>query len=110
MTPAELRAARKALGLNVVQMAYALGVTPVQVRRMETAGDKLSARPIMPTTERLVRAWLDGYRPADWGETGDLQEKINTSAATARRKERRHGPGEKTATPLAAGRRSAKRP
>jgi transcriptional regulator with XRE-family HTH domain len=110
MTPAELRAARKALGLSVVQMAAMLGVTPIQIRRMETAAGKASARPIMPTTERLMRAYLAGYRPADWGEAGDLRDDINKSAATARRKERRHGPGEKTATPLVAGRRSAKWP
>lgn len=56
MTPAELRALRKSLGLTQSQMAERLGFAPgesgrVQVARME-AGD----RTITPRTERLVRA------------------------------------------------------
>ena len=47
-------------------MAGMLGVTPVQVRRMELGPDKSIHRPVTGTTERLIRAYLDGYRPADW--------------------------------------------
>lgn len=66
MTPAEFKEARRALGLSVAQMADMLGVTSVQVRRMELREDAGVHRPVMPTTARLVRAYLDGYRPRDW--------------------------------------------
>lgn len=66
MTPTELKEARRKLGLSVKQMATLLGVHPIQVRRMELDESLASHRPVMPTTERLIRAWLDGYRPADW--------------------------------------------
>lgn len=66
MTPQQFKAARHRLGLSVNQMAAMLGVDPVQVRRMAITEDKGSHRPVMPTTERLLQAWLAGYRPRDW--------------------------------------------
>ncbi|MCF1502882.1 hypothetical protein L0F51_03765 [Afifella sp. H1R] len=66
MTCDEFRHARETLQLSVSEMAQMLGVSDIQVRRMQTTPDKASARPVSETTERLVRAYLDGYRPADW--------------------------------------------
>jgi DNA-binding transcriptional regulator YiaG len=58
MTPSELKEARRKLGLSSVQLATLLGVHPQSVRRMESG-----SRVIQPTTERLIRAYVDGYRP-----------------------------------------------
>jgi ribosome-binding protein aMBF1 (putative translation factor) len=62
----EFTAARRKLGLSVSQLALMLGVHDVQVRRMATAPDKESHRPVNGTTERLIKAYLEGYRPKDW--------------------------------------------
>jgi DNA-binding transcriptional regulator YiaG len=65
MTPANLKAARHTLGLSLSQMARFLGYTgkhaSLQVRDMESG-----RRTIRPAQTRLVQAYLDGYRPADW--------------------------------------------
>lgn len=65
-TPGALKEARQALGLSVAGMAAMLGVGELQVRRMELPPDRQSHRPVTGTTARLLRAYLDGYRPADW--------------------------------------------
>lgn len=67
MTPDELKAARRKLGLNLAQMAWMLGYeTPhgkSQVKHMETG-----RVPIMPAQRRLLEMYLTtGYRPRDWG-------------------------------------------
>jgi DNA-binding transcriptional regulator YiaG len=69
MTPAQFKQARRKLGLSVSQMATMLGVRHEQVRRLEMPTDRTSARPIGPATRRLMQAYLDGYRPADWPMT-----------------------------------------
>lgn len=65
MTPSELKQAREALKFSHSQMARMLGYDAVKgakkVRRMEKG-----ARAISAAQARLVRAYLDGYRPADW--------------------------------------------
>lgn len=66
MTSAEFKKARRRLGLSVYEMADVLGVKPNHIRRMETTTNSARARPVMPITERLMIAYLDGYRPADW--------------------------------------------
>jgi transcriptional regulator with XRE-family HTH domain len=66
MTPKQFKEARRKLGLSVSQMAKALGVSDMQIRRMQIAPDKGSHREVQPTTEKLIRAYLDGYRPKDW--------------------------------------------
>lgn len=66
MNPDAFKAARHALGLSVADMARMLGVTDIQVRRMETREGLGSHRPVNGTTQRLVEAWLAGYRPPDW--------------------------------------------
>jgi len=65
MTPAELRSARHTLGLSVAQFARLIGQNVTNVRRMEHP-EWTNARPVARSTERLVRAYLNGYRPEDW--------------------------------------------
>lgn len=66
MTHTQLKQHRKALGLSVNQMALVLGCSSVHVRRMETCPSVDAHRPINPQVERLIQAYLDGYRPTDW--------------------------------------------
>jgi Helix-turn-helix. len=65
MTPAELKAARLALGLTLDEMAEMLGYDGrykrAQLHRME-----IGERPIMGAQRRLVQAYLHGWRPDDW--------------------------------------------
>jgi hypothetical protein len=65
MTSNQLREARRKLGLNLAQMAWALGYETQhgksQVKHMETG------KTIMPAQRRLIEAYLAGYRPRDWG-------------------------------------------
>jgi ribosome-binding protein aMBF1 (putative translation factor) len=69
MTPAEFKEARHSLGLSVSQMAHMLGIQPLHIRRMETEPiHPTTHRPVRPTVERLMRAYLAGYRPDDWPE------------------------------------------
>jgi len=65
MTGAELRAARKSLGLTLAQMAPMLDrARGAEICRMECSDNPLPAR-----IARLVAAYLAGYRPDDWPET-----------------------------------------
>ena len=65
MTPDQLARARKRLGLTLEQMATMLGYEGVnaksQAQHMENG-----RRPIMPAQQRLIEAYLAGYRPKDW--------------------------------------------
>lgn len=65
MTPKQLTKARRQLGLSLEQMALMLGYNGAQCRsqihHLETG-----RREIRPAQRRLVDAYLDGYRPADW--------------------------------------------
>ena len=65
MTPTEFKEARHTLGLTLSQAARLLGYrgkhAMQQIRQMES-GDKS----IRPPQIRLMRAYLDGYRPEDW--------------------------------------------
>lgn len=68
MTPDEFREAQRELGLTDAELAAMLGMeNPQHLRRYKVRKpDAGSARPIKPWTARLLRAYLDGYRPADW--------------------------------------------
>ncbi len=68
MTHDEIQKARVTLGLSVADMAKMLGHDPVQQRRLESAPEVNMHREARPTTVRLLQAFLDGYRPADWPE------------------------------------------
>ena len=65
MTPTQLKEARHKLGLSLSQMARMLGYSGThamqQIRHMEN-GD----RSIREPQKRLVKAYLEGYRPKDW--------------------------------------------
>ena len=62
----EFKEARRKLGLTVSQAALVLGCGEQHVRRMEIAPGHESARPVNGTMQRLLEAYLAGYRPKDW--------------------------------------------
>lgn len=62
MTPADIRAARLRLSLSPDQAAHLLGYgAPARIWEIE-AGRRVPSESVL----RLLRAYLDGYRPADW--------------------------------------------
>lgn len=62
MTPAEFRAARKQLALTQGQLSSVMGLRgPASISEYE-AGKRLPGGQVT----RLLRAYLDGYRPVDW--------------------------------------------
>lgn len=64
MTPEQIRQARQSLGLDQKQMAEMLGYNAsARVSDIET-GKRNPGGAIV----RLLRAFLDGYRPDDWPE------------------------------------------
>jgi len=68
MDHTEIKAARQALGLSLSQFAEMLDTDPTTTRRLEMAPHNSTARQPAPRMVRLVTAYLDGYRPADWPE------------------------------------------
>lgn len=71
MTPAEIIAARKELGLTQAGLARMLGYSSrTGAYKIETGLVKPSAAVV-----RLLRAYLDGYRPEDW----PLQAKVDAA-------------------------------
>ena len=61
MTHTEFKAARKALGFSIFQMAQVLRVAHRHIRRMETEPDDQSHRQVSPMTEAFVRILLGEY-------------------------------------------------
>lgn len=68
MTPQEVREARHKLGLSLEQLAALLGYLGTQRRQMMHDIES-GRRPLREPQERLLLAYLDGYRPADWPDT-----------------------------------------
>ena len=66
MNHTEIKAARQALGLSLSQFAAMLDTDPTTTRRLEMDPRHSTAREPAPRMVRLVRAYLDGYRPNDW--------------------------------------------
>jgi hypothetical protein len=67
MTPADLRAARRELGLSLWQMATLLGYQGNYAMRKQMMHHlETGERPIREPQRRLVDAYLAGYRSADW--------------------------------------------
>ena len=66
MTPDQIREARQTLGLTQAQLGAMLDTDPTTVRRMEMDSDKATHRAPAPRMVRLLTAYLNGYRPADW--------------------------------------------
>lgn len=69
MTPREFKQARLKLGLDRGQMGYMLGYTGAHCNDSVFKMEK-GTKPIHPNVVRLMRAYLAGYRPPDWGENG----------------------------------------
>lgn len=64
MTPAEITAARASLGLSQAALAPLLGyAAPIRLSELERGVRSPSA-----AVERLLAAYLAGYRPPDWPE------------------------------------------
>lgn len=62
MPPAEIRAARKSLALTQGQLAAVMGLRGQgSISEWERGVKSPDGRSV-----RLLRAYLDGYRPADW--------------------------------------------
>jgi len=70
MTHTEIRAARLALGLTQAELAKMLNVEARTVRRMESDPSHSTHRKPAVRMVRLIRAYLDGHRPADWPKEG----------------------------------------
>lgn len=66
MTPEELKAARLALGLTQAQLGAVLDTDGQTIRRMEMPAEARTHRPPAVRMARLIRAYLEGYRPPDW--------------------------------------------
>lgn len=66
MIHAELKEARRALGLTQAQMARMLDTDSRSVRRLESHPDSLQHRTPAPRMMRLIQAYLAGFRPPDW--------------------------------------------
>lgn len=62
----DLASARVALGLSLNQMAYMLDTDLRSVSRFEAPKGSKSHRDPAVRVVRLVDAYLDGWRPADW--------------------------------------------
>lgn len=74
MTPFEIRNARLRLGLTQAELARLLDTDGQTVRRMEMDSSASTARAPAVRMVRLIRAYLDGYRPDDWPiRTGGYQ-------------------------------------
>lgn len=69
MTPTELKEARHTLGLSVADLARLLDTDAQSIRRMEQGESASTFRRPAPRMIRLIRAYLDGYRPTDWPTT-----------------------------------------
>ena len=62
MTGDEIREARKHLGLTQSQLAEVMGMTDKSyISKLESGGVNLGR-----TSQKLLQAYLDGYRPKDW--------------------------------------------
>lgn len=58
----EIKQARLSLGLTQAQLAMVMGYTSQSyISRLERGTGQIG-----PQGERLLQAYLDGYRPADW--------------------------------------------
>jgi len=62
MTPSEISTARQRLGLTQAGLARVLGYRSA----MAISNLERGTKNIGPAAARLLRAYLDGYRPPDW--------------------------------------------
>lgn len=66
MKPIEIKQARQTLGLSANQLGDMLDTDGQTIRRMEQSETAKTFRTPAPRMVRLIRAYLDGYRPDDW--------------------------------------------
>ena len=66
ISPEEFKAARKALGLTLPQLAVLLDTDPKSLRCIECDPSQSMHRKPAPRMVRLLEAYLAGYRPPDW--------------------------------------------
>jgi len=67
MTPSEIRAAREALGLSRADLAAWLEIGSAHdMQRCEMPDTAAKSRPLPARAERLLEAYLAGYRPDGW--------------------------------------------
>lgn len=67
MTPDEFREAQHQLGLSDADLAHMLGIKDEQhIRRLKAPAGTGHHRTVQGHHARLLRAYLDGYRPTDW--------------------------------------------
>lgn len=66
MEPDDLKKARLELGLTFEQMAAMLETDKQTVQRMEMQADRSTSRKPAIRMERLIEAYIDGWRPKDW--------------------------------------------
>lgn len=66
MTPSEISAARKELGLNQAQFASVMDTDPRGIRALESPAGTARHRSPPVRFVRLLEAYLSGYRPDDW--------------------------------------------
>lgn len=70
MTTPDIDEARRELGLSDGEVAQMLGITPK--RATQTFSDwRCGRRHMDDARARLLRAYLDGYRPVDWPRKTD---------------------------------------
>jgi DNA-binding transcriptional regulator YiaG len=65
LTPAEIRAAREALGLSQPQLAAMLRYS-VKGNAAARVSEVERGKPMDAARVELLRAYLSGYRPQDW--------------------------------------------
>lgn len=65
MEPDQIKEARHSLGLSQLQLGLMLGYTGAHVR-VQVDNLETGRRPLRGCQERLLRAYLEGYRPRDW--------------------------------------------
>lgn len=65
MKPNQLKSARETLGLSQSQLARLVGYSGANVGQRISAMET-GVRPVAGHVARLVAAYLDGHRPADW--------------------------------------------
>ena len=68
MSPNEVKEARLTLGLSLDQLAILIGYDRAERsdRRKLMADIECGVLPLRPAQERLIVAYLEGYRPEDW--------------------------------------------
>jgi hypothetical protein len=69
MTPSDIRAARRELGLSLWQLATLLGYTGnYEMRKQMMHHLETGELPLRGPQRRLLESYLSGWRPSDWEE------------------------------------------